>query len=122
MEENTLVKQLSLPLYQSRGWLKFLGILSILYGVLVGITIIGLLICWLPIWQGVLLLKAGNSIEATQIAGNGEEFIRSLTNLGTYFTIMGILALVGLIFAAVVFLVMGGTFMAALTGCPWTWM
>ena len=40
MEESALVKQLSIPLYQSRSWLKMLGILSILYGVLSAMTII----------------------------------------------------------------------------------
>ena len=117
MEENTLVKQLSMPLYQSRGWLKFLGILSIIYGILAAITIIGLLVCWLPIWQGVLLLRAGNTIEMTQVTGNGEEFIKSLINLRTYFTIMGVLALVGLIFGGLAFLITGGAFLTAFTSC-----
>ncbi|MBL7033918.1 MAG: hypothetical protein ISR91_07200 [Candidatus Delongbacteria bacterium] len=116
MEENLLVKQLSMPLYQSRGWLKFLGILSILYGVLAAITIIGLLVCWLPIWQGILLLRAGNSIEATQLVGSAEEFTKSLNSLRTYFTIMGVLALGGLVFTGLALLITGGTFLAAVTG------
>ncbi len=115
MEESNLVKQLSIPLFQSRSWLKLLGILSILYGVLTAMTIIGILICWLPIWQGILLLRAGNSVEVAQLSGSSEEFIRTMNNLRTYFTIMGVLALAGIVGTLLAFLIAGSSILAFLT-------
>ena len=50
MEEETIIKELSLPIYQSRGWMKLIGVMSIIGGVLAAFTIVGILICWLPIW------------------------------------------------------------------------
>ncbi|NIW79677.1 MAG: hypothetical protein GWN16_09545, partial [Calditrichae bacterium] len=41
-------------------WLKFLGIVSIISGAVVAITIVGIIIAWLPIWLGVLLFQAGD--------------------------------------------------------------
>jgi hypothetical protein len=115
MDENALVKQLSVPLYQSRGWLKLLGILSILYGALAAMTIIGILICWLPIWQGILLLRAGNGVEVAQLSGSSEELIKTMNNLRTYFTIMGVLALGGIVATVMAFLITGSSILALLS-------
>ncbi len=49
---------------QSKGWLKFLGVLSIIGGVLSALTIVGILVAWLPIWMGVLLFQAGSQADA----------------------------------------------------------
>ena len=92
-----------------------LGILSILYGVLSAMTIIGILICWLPIWQGILLLRAGNGVEVAQLSGNSEDFMKTMHNLRTYFTIMGVLALAGLVGTGLAFLIAGGSILAVLS-------
>ena len=54
----TTVREVGLPIYQSKGWLKFLGVLSILQGIMAAITLVGLVIAWLPIWIGVVLHRA----------------------------------------------------------------
>jgi len=104
MEEKDLIKQISSPIFMAKGWLKLLGIMSIIGGVLSALTIIGILICWLPIWMGVLLFKAGNAIEEAQYSGNRERLEFSLGQLKTYFTINGVLTLIGLILVAISFL------------------
>ncbi len=38
-----LVREISLPLYQAQGWMKFLGIVMIVQGVLTALTIIGII-------------------------------------------------------------------------------
>ncbi|MFH2103570.1 MAG: DUF5362 family protein [Chloroflexota bacterium] len=53
--EAETVRQLSLPIYQARGWLKFLGILSIIGGIFQVLTIAGIISGGLSIWMGSLL-------------------------------------------------------------------
>ncbi len=88
-----------------KGWLKFLGILTIIAGALQVLTIIGIIFAWLPIWMGILLYQAGEK---------AEEYIKSkeegtlgvfLGKLNTYFTIMGIVALVTIALTVLFFIV-----------------
>jgi len=96
-QEEKLVKEVSMPLFNSKGWIKFLGILMIVYGAMVALSIIGIVIAWLPIWLGVLLNKAANKIGEAQYSGNKTDMIEAQKSLATYFTIYGVLALVGIV-------------------------
>jgi len=60
----TVVERLLVLAGQSRGWLKFIGLLSLIYGIITALTIVGILIAWLPIWMGVLLFQAGSRAQA----------------------------------------------------------
>ncbi len=101
------VREVSAPLYAARGWMKFLGVLMIIYGALMVLSIVGILICWLPIWIGILLLRAAGSAEMAQLSGDKYQLVEALSKLRTYFTIYGILALIGLVAAAIA-LMLGG--------------
>ena len=92
-----LVKELSIPLYQCKGWMKLVGVMSIIGGALQVLTIIGILIAWLPIWTGILLIQAAGAIEQAYLGENQAAMTRSLSKLKTYFIIMGVLTLIGLI-------------------------
>jgi hypothetical protein len=79
---------------ESQGWMKFLGILGIVAGALQALTIVGILVAWIPIWIGVLLFQAGNK---------GSDYVDRLMpadlvdyhlKLKNYFTILGIMAIV----------------------------
>jgi hypothetical protein len=96
--ENSLTKTLSLPLYQSRGWMKLIGVLMILYGAMVALSIVGIIVAWLPIWMGILLFQTASAAEDAQVNDNADELLRALKRLKTYFTIMGIVTLIALIF------------------------
>ncbi len=61
-ERGEIVRELSAPLASGRGWIKFLGILSIVSGALGALSIIGILWAWLPIWLGVLLFQAASGM------------------------------------------------------------
>jgi amino acid permease len=87
--------------------MKFLGVLMIIYGILIAISIVGLIICWLPIWIGVILFRAATAAETAQVSGSKMELYEALSKLKTYFTIYGVLALIGVIFA-VIFMIVGG--------------
>ncbi len=106
------VREVSAPLYAARGWMKLIGVLMIIYGAIMVLTIVGILFCWLPIWIGILLLRAASSAEMAQLSGDKFQLVEALSKLKTYFTIYGILALIGLV-AATLALMLGG--MGAIT-------
>ena len=76
------------------GWMKFMGIMTIIGGCLQALSIFGLVIAWLPIWMGVVLTKAGS--KAGEYADKGDfASLESMTGqLKTYFTISGIMMIV----------------------------
>ena len=111
--EAQLVQEINQPVYRSKGWLKLLGVLSIVQGVMLALSIVGILVAWLPIWMGVVLFRAATAAETAQETGQKQAMIESLGNLRTYFTINGVIVLVGLLFFL---LTICGVIVAILTG------
>lgn len=95
--ENRMVQEMSMPIFQARGWLKFLGILSIINGVMVALSIAGIVVAWLPIWMGILMFQAGSSIDSAGQFGDRFSFLRSMGSLKTYFVLQGVLTLIGIL-------------------------
>jgi hypothetical protein len=91
------------PLYLAKGWIKFVGVLAIIQGVLTILSLWGILICWLPIWMGVLLCGASNQLALAFATDNEAASRTAMEKLGTYFRIMGILAVIGLVLMVVGF-------------------
>ena len=98
-----VIRELSIPLYQCKGWMKLVGVMSILGGALYALTLIGIIIAWLPIWMGVLLFQSASAIELAYQSGDRSTMTRSLAKLKTYFIITGVLTLVGIVFAILAF-------------------
>lgn len=94
--EEKLIEEIAFPLYASRNWLKLIGILLIVYGGLVAITLIGILVAWLPIWIGIICFQAGRKIELAYKLRDKLSLINAQKNLANFFTIYGILILAGL--------------------------
>ncbi len=111
---DAFVKEVSVPLYQAKGWMKLLGVVMIVQGVIAAISLVGIIICWLPIWLGVLLFKAAGAIEGAQLSGNKQLLIESLNKLKTYFLINGVLMLIVLVFVGLSMLLAGGSMLALL--------
>ena len=107
--EKSLVREISSPIFNSRGWIKFLGIVMLVYGIFMALTIVGIIIAWLPIWIGILLIQAGSRIEQAKAIGNKIALVRSLESLGTYFTVYGVMALIGIIISVVMMIVVLST-------------
>ncbi len=93
------IQELSSPLFEARGWLKFLGVLSIINGILTALSVVGIIVAWLPIWMGVLMYQAGSSIDSAGQFGDRFAFLNSLGSLKTYFVLQGVLTLIGLLLA-----------------------
>jgi hypothetical protein len=90
-------------LYRAKGWMRLLGILSIISGALQALSIAGLIIAWLPIWIGVLLTSAASQIAIAHEQSDEVAFANALEKLRKYFKIMGVLAVL-----SIVFMVVGG--------------
>ncbi|MDI3262741.1 MAG: DUF5362 domain-containing protein [Fulvimonas sp.] len=97
------VRDLAQPLASGKGWMKFVGIIFIIQGALTAITIVGILVAWLPIWIGVLLLQSSSAIERAQLQGDAAALKESLAKLRTYFVIQGVLYLVGIVLMVIYF-------------------
>jgi hypothetical protein len=92
----TLVREISQPLANAASWMKFIGIMSIAYGVLMIFSIIGIIFAWLPIWLGVLLLRSAKGAQRAYASGMDGPIKESLRNLNSYFTINGVLIVIAI--------------------------
>jgi hypothetical protein len=102
-DQTGMIKNLSYPLYNCKGWMKLLGVMSIIGGALQVLSIFGIIIAWLPIWTGILLFQSANAITQAYEGDNQAEMTRALFKLKTYFIIMGVLTLIGIIIGVVLF-------------------
>ncbi|MEO0086051.1 MAG: DUF5362 family protein [candidate division WOR-3 bacterium] len=76
------------------GWMKFVGIVTLISGILQALSIVGIIWAWLSIWLGILINQAGSS--ARSYADTGDEAsLNTLTGrLKLIFKLIGILIIV----------------------------
>jgi len=109
-----IIREVSFPLYGCKGWMKLLGVMSIIGGALYVLTIFGIIIAWLPIWTGILLFQSANAIQQAHETDSKDAMRRSLSKLKAYFIITGVLTLLGIIVFVLLlcFCVLGAGFAA----------
>jgi hypothetical protein len=98
------VQRVAEPLYRAKGWMKFIGVLTIIYGGLLVLSLSGIILAWLPIWLGIVLCSASSKIGLAFETDNENEFHASLKNLATYFRVAGIATLVIIILGVIALL------------------
>lgn len=117
---NPSIQDLSQPLASGKGWMKFVGIVFIIQGALTAITLVGIIIAWLPIWIGVLVMQSASAIERAQLSGDAVALKEALAKLRTYFVIQGVLILVGIALWVLGLFFYGAVFLAMLhNGGSW---
>ncbi|MEO0145805.1 MAG: DUF5362 family protein [candidate division WOR-3 bacterium] len=98
-----------------KGWLKFLGILTIIGGILSALSLIGILYIWL----GIVLYQAGSKAQQFLLSKSSDDLADFAGKIRTYFLVTGILALISIILAIVggciyaiiiIMAIAGGTF------------
>lgn len=97
---------LASPLYRARGWMKVVGLAEIVSGLGLALTVMGLLIAWLPIWMGVVLFKAAGNTRRAVADSDPAALGRALDQLRTFFVLGGIQAI--LVVAVVVAAIFAG--------------
>jgi len=95
--EMSLVRYLDEPLCRARGWIRLIGILFILHGALMALSLLGIVLCWLPIWLGLTLMSAAKNIRAAGELDNQECMRLALDKIGLFFRINGVLVIIGLV-------------------------
>lgn len=105
---DTWFSHLLSPAYDSKGWLKFLGVICIVAGGLQILTIVGILIAWLYIWLGVLLWQAGDRAGQAMHLRDPmmlEQYLHKLKTIiviaGVATAIMVVASILGLIIAVI---------------------
>lgn len=111
-----LIKEIALPLYNAKFWMKLMGVVMILAGVLYAISIVGLIVAWLPIWIGVLLFQSAGAIDVAYNTEDKAAAIRAFEKLKVYFIINGVLLLISIAFVVIAMLMGGLGMMAGLSG------
>jgi hypothetical protein len=114
-QENQMVQQLSMPIYQARGWLKFLGVMTIIGGIPSILFLVGIL----QIWIGVLLLQAGSSLDSAGKFGDKFAFLNAMGGLKTYFIIQGVITLIGILVTLTMLCITFILPLIGLTIVPW---
>lgn len=94
MNDKSIVKQVSQPLYDSRKWIRLASIVLILQGIFQIISLWGIIVCWVPFWMAALLRSAANSITVAFETDDAGELQTSMEKLGKYFRVFGILLVV----------------------------
>lgn len=110
------VSDLATPLSSGAGWMKFVGIMFILQGALTALSLVGIVIAWIPIWIGVLVMQSAGAIERAQVSGDAMALKEALAKLRTYFVIQGVFYLIGLVLAVIGFLFWGAVVAAMFHG------
>ena len=116
MEINSAVEQkVTTNCKDMNGWIKFLGITAIIAGGLYVLSIIGIVIAWLPIWIGVILLRVANG--SKEVAeGKIESLGEMLGSLKTFFVLSGILTIISIVFSIIWFMIMGLAMIGGIMG------
>ena len=98
---NEQIRRVAEPIQEAQMWMKLVGVLSIAQGLLAAITVVGIVVAWLPIWMGVLLFQAASRAETAYSSGDEAALIEALSKIRTYFTIVGVMTMLGLLLTLV---------------------
>ncbi len=114
----TAIRGVVEPLYRGRFWLQLIGVLSIIGGGLHGLATLVLLadgrvlalipslaLATLFTWIGLLLLGAAGRFDRGYRDDDRRAVTEGMARLKTYFTVIGVLALIGLSLLVLGFLV-----------------
>ncbi|MEF8834104.1 MAG: DUF5362 family protein [Halofilum sp. (in: g-proteobacteria)] len=93
------IQRLIEPLCRGKFWMQLVGVMLILGGLFTALSIVGIVIAWIPIWAGIALMQAAGSIDQAYTTGDDVAAELAMRRLKTYFTIFGVLTLVYIVIA-----------------------
>ena len=89
-----ILDQLKTTAQNMSGWMKLLGIITIISGVLSVLSIVGIIVAWIPIWLGILLIQSASRANSAGSLNKPEELLVMLDKLRLYFVVHGIMLVV----------------------------
>jgi len=111
--EDFAIQQIKMTALDMSGWLKFLGIVSIVSGAFMALTIVGIIVAWIPIWSGILLYSAGNKAKDAHYMNNTLYIAEMMRKLKTYFILNGVLLIIAIIGFVIMIATVGLAFFSA---------
>ena len=105
--QNPLLDKLALSAKNMAVWAKFIGIVNIVMGALTALSLVGIIIAWLPIWMGVILFQAGGRADQAYTGKKYDQLIPMMDKLRMYFLVQGILIIVGVAVTILSFVIFG---------------
>lgn len=98
------IKPVAEPLYNVKHWMRLVGVLTISAGVLISLTVIGIVVGWIPVLAGIALFQSASKVEEAVITGKAGNLAGALDKLGFYFKMSALIRLVffGLLFLGIV--------------------
>ncbi|MEX2278529.1 MAG: DUF5362 family protein [Acidimicrobiia bacterium] len=85
------------PLHRSRNWMKFLAVLLFIAGALNALSVIGLIVAWIPVLVGVFLWQAATALEDGQQTSDVDRLRRATEKIRHLFMTYAVLAVAALI-------------------------
>lgn len=93
-------RELWRPIYDARTMMTWFGWSAILLGVLSCLTIFGAIVGWVYIWLGILGKGAAQAVTIGYEQNNVQQLHAASQKLGTFFKVLGVLAIIMLCFFA----------------------
>ncbi len=90
------IRHLSSFLGQNQKWLKFVGVVWMVIGILYCVTIVYAIFGWVFIWQGRILMQAADSLQIAQVSGDQASFETAQERISLAIKILGIMTAIGL--------------------------
>jgi len=81
------IKRFSAVVAAGSSWMKLLALTMFGLSVLLCFTIVGLLVAWLPLWQGINLWSAANLAKQAVYTGSEHDLLQALDKIRRSFTI-----------------------------------
>lgn len=86
------------PLYEARGMMQLWGWITLIIGILYCLTIVGAIVGWVFVWMGILVKGAAQHLTVGVPTNNEAQMRLASKKLGTFFKILGVMAIIGLVF------------------------
>ncbi|MBT2772146.1 DUF5362 domain-containing protein [Halomonas sp. ISL-60] len=94
MEQQELLKDVIEPIYRAKFWMQLTGVMLIISGILSAISIVGIIVAWIPVWAGIVLMQSAKAANKAFQSGDARETKFALEKIKTHFTIFGVLILI----------------------------
>ncbi len=107
--QNQVLDRIALSAKNMAVWAKFIGIVNIIVGALTALSLVGIIIAWLPIWMGVILFQAGSRADEAHTSKRYDQLVPMIEKLRMYFLIQGILIIVGIALTILSFIIFGAS-------------
>ena len=113
--DTTIEEKIITSCKEMKGWIKFLAIVWIICGGLYALTIIGIIVAWIPIWLGTILLKVSNNCGEVAEAKEGS-LVNMFASLKSFFLLTGIFTIISIALSFIWFIIFGIAMIVGIMG------